>query len=73
MPKVDVSAKTINLCIFCVYMGGLMLMCVRDVCTCVYMHACRVHAFAMPYFDLAVYMFIVVSLKHWTIKFVLVV
>ena len=48
---------------FCVYMGGLMLMCacVRDVCTCVYMHACRVHACAMPYFDLAVYIFIVVS------------
>ena len=53
-----------------------MLMCafVRDVCTCVYMHACRVHACAMPYFDLAVHMFIdlVVSLNHWTIKFVLV-
>ena len=63
MPKVDVSAKTINFMYFCVYMGGLMLMCacVQDVCTCVYMHACRVHACAMPYFDLEVYMFIVVS------------
>ena len=50
----------------------LMCACVRDVCTCVYMHACRVHAFAVPYFDLTVYMFIVVSKKHSTIKFVLV-
>ena len=31
------------------------------MCACVYMHACRVHACAMPYFELAVYMFIVVS------------
>ena len=39
-----------------------MLMCVwGDVCTCVYMHACRVHACAMPYFDLTLHMFIVVS------------
>ena len=44
----------------------------RDVCTCVYMHACRVHACAMPYFELTVYMFIVVSKKHWTMKFLLV-
>ena len=63
MPKVDVSAQTINSYIFMYIWGGLMLMCacVRDVCTCVYMHACRVHACVMPYFDLAVYMFIVVS------------
>ena len=39
----------------------LICACVRDVCTSVYMHTCRVHACAMPYFDLAVYMFIVVS------------
>ena len=35
----------------------------RDVCTCVYMHACRVHDCAMPYFDLAVYMFMPPTLK----------
>ena len=39
----------------------LMCACVQDVSTCVYMHACRVHACAMPYFDLAVNMSIVVS------------
>ena len=39
----------------------LMYACVRDVCICVYMHAGRVHACAMPYFDLEVCMFIVVS------------
>ena len=27
------------------------------VCTCVYMHACRVHACVMPYFSLAVNIF----------------
>ena len=27
-----------------------MCECVRDVCTCGYMYACRVHACAMPYF-----------------------
>ena len=42
------------------------------VCTCVYMHACRVHACVMPYFGLAVNIFTVVSKKHRTIKFVLV-
>ena len=39
----------------------LMCACGRDVCTCVNMHACRAHACSMPYFDLAVYMLIVVS------------
>ena len=39
----------------------LMCACVQDVSTCVYMYACRVHACAMPYFDLAVNMSIVVS------------
>ena len=56
---------------FCVYMGGLMLMCAG----CMYMglHACmQVHACAMAYFDLAVYMFIFVYKKHQTMKFVLV-
>ena len=58
MPKVDVSAITINLCIFeCIDLGGPMLMCVGDVCICVYMHACKVHACVMPYFGLAVNFF----------------
>ena len=41
-------------------------------CMYICLHACRVHACAMPYFDLTVYMFIVVRKKHWTMKFVLV-
>ena len=32
-----------------------------DVCTCIYMHACRVNARVMPYFGLAVNIFIVFS------------
>ena len=36
-----------------------MCACVGDLCTCVHMHACMVHACAMPYIDLAVYMLIV--------------
>ena len=74
MSKVDVSAITINLCTFeCTDLVGSMLMCVGDahVCTCIYMHACRVHACKMPYFGIAVNIFIVftvVSLKHQTIK-----
>ena len=60
MPKVDVSAITINLCPFeCIDLVGSMFMCVGDVCTCIYMHACRVHARVMPYFCLAVNIFIV--------------
>ena len=59
MPKVDVSAKTINLCIFvCIWAIDV------DVCGMYvqfYMHACRVHACARPYFDLGVCMFIVVT------------
>ena len=55
MPKVDVSAITINLCTSeCINLVGSMLMCVGDVCTCIYIHACRVHACVMPYFGLAV-------------------
>ena len=30
-----------------------------DVCTCIYMDACRVHACVMPYFGLAINIFIV--------------
>ena len=65
MPKMDVSTITINLCSFeCIDLVGSMLMCVGDVCTCIYMracmvHACRVHACVMPYFGLAVNIFIV--------------
>ena len=34
MPKVDVSAITINLCIFeCIDLVRSMMMCVGDVCT----------------------------------------
>ena len=56
---------------FCVYMGGLMLMCAGCMYMC--LHACmQVHACAMAYFDLAVYMFIFVYKKHQTMKFVLV-
>ena len=39
------------------------------------LHACRVHAYVMPYFGLAVDIFIVftvVSWKHWTTTIVLV-
>ena len=57
MPKVDVSAITINLCTFeCIDLVGSMLMCVcgGGVCTSIYMHACRVHACVMPYPGLAV-------------------
>ena len=62
MPKVDVSAITINLCSFeCIDFVGSMLMCVGDVCTCIYIHACRVHASLMPYFGLAVNIFIVLT------------
>ena len=42
-------------------MCACLCVCARDVCTFVYTHACRVHACVMPYFDLAVYMFIVGS------------
>ena len=61
MPKVDVSAITINLCIFeCIDLVGSMLMCVTgDVCACIYMHAFRGHACVMPYFGLAVNIFMV--------------
>ena len=58
MPKVDVSAITINLCTFeCIDLIGSMLMCVWDVCTCINMQACKVHACVMPYFGLAVNIF----------------
>ena len=54
----DVSAIAINLCTFeCINLIGSMLMC-GDVCSCIYMHACRVHACVMPYFGLAVNIFI---------------
>ena len=57
MPKVDVSAISINLCTFeCIDLVGSMLMCVGG---CMYMHACRVHAHVIPYFGLAVHIFIV--------------
>ena len=61
MSKMDVSAIAINLCTFeCIDLVGSMLMCVTGiVCTCIYMHACRVHACMMPYFGLAVNIFIV--------------
>ena len=62
MPNVDVSAITINLCTFeCIDLVGSMLMCVGGCMysTCIYMHACRVHARVMPYFGLAVNIFIV--------------
>ena len=60
MPKVDVSAITLNLCtVECIDSVGSMLKCVGDVCTCIYMHACMVHARVMPYFGLAVNIFIV--------------
>ena len=59
MPKVDVSAITINLCTFeCIDLVRSMLICVGDVCTCISMHACRVHAHVMSYFGLAVNIFI---------------
>ena len=32
---------------------------VLSICTCIYMHACRVHACVMPYFGLACNIFIV--------------
>ena len=51
MPKVDLSAITINLCTSeCINLVGSMLMCVGDVCTCIYMHACRVHACVISMF-----------------------
>ena len=54
MPKVDVSAITINLCTFeCIDLVGSMLMCVGG-CMYMYMHACRVNVHVMPYFGLAV-------------------
>ena len=34
-----------------------MLMCGGDVCTCIYMHACRVHSCVMLYPGLAVNIF----------------
>ena len=73
MPKVDVSAITINLCTFeFIDLVGSMLMCVLgDVCTCIYMHACRVHTRVTPYFGLAVNFFYSFY-SCWTIKFVLV-
>ena len=69
MPKVDVSAITINLCTFeCIDLVGSMLMCVGG---CIHMHACRVHARVMPYFGLAVNIFYSFY-SCPTIKFVLV-
>ena len=65
MSKVNVSAVTINLCTFeCIDLVGSMLMCVGDVYSCIYMHACRVHTCVMPYFGIAaniVILFTVVS------------
>ena len=70
------TAITINLCTFeCMDLVGLMLMCVEGcMYMYFYMHACRAHACVMYYFGLAVnifIVFIVVSLKYRTIKFVL--
>ena len=61
MLKVDVSAITINLCTFeyIDLVGSVLMMCDGGVCTCIYMHACRVHVRVMPYFGLAVNSFIV--------------
>ena len=47
-----------------------MLMCAGCMYMC--LHACMQGACLCDAFDLAVYMFIVVSNKHLTIKFVLV-
>ena len=48
-----------------------MLMCAGCINMC--LHACmQVYACAMAYFDLALNMFIFVSKKHRTMKFVLV-
>ena len=67
MSKVDVLAITINLCTFeCIDLVGSMLMCVGDVCTCIYMHACRVHACVTPFFGLAVNIFIVLTVVSYS-------
>ena len=60
MPKVDVSAITINLCTFeCIDLVGSMLMCVGGFMY-MYLHACMQGACrVMPYFGLAVNIFIV--------------
>ena len=49
----------------CIDLDGSMLMCVFGVCTCVYMHECRVHAYVTPYFGLAVDIFIFLQ---WSLR-----
>ena len=59
MPKVDVSAITINLCTFeCIDLVGSMLMCVSVGGMYVHVFTCMVHACVMPYPGLAVNIFL---------------
>ena len=66
MPKVDVSAITIN------YMCVYVYVCAMGVCVCACVRACMLNAcIVIPYIGLAVYIFLVFTInfkKLWAIK-----